>query len=134
MDLLPHRVVFSLILPLRKFATFAYVIDGFSLESERHQVSEIVLSILVDLNITLVWMFSTLTTISKSASPSTNSLVVVPSAPTITGITVIFMFYSFFSILLQVFSTYLSFCFLSVLPTWHFFNAITRSGRLAVIR
>ena len=61
------------------------------------QVSWTLLNILVDLNNAVVWMASTRPLISKSSSPFTNHLVTVPSVPITIGITVTFMFPSFFS-------------------------------------
>ena len=69
--------------------------DGFALhsslsDSKFPQVSRTLLSILADLNITVIWMVSTHPLIFKSSSPFTNPLVTVPSVPIITGITIIF--------------------------------------------
>ena len=61
------------------------------------QVSRTLLSILADLNNAVVWMVSTRALISSSSSPFTDSLVAVPSALITVGITVTFMFHSFFS-------------------------------------
>ena len=70
-------------------------------------------TLLVDLNNSVVWMVSTRPLIYKSFSPYTNPLVTVPSAPIIIGITVTFMFHSFFCSLAR--SSYLfSFRFLSL--------------------
>ena len=57
------------------------------------------LSILADLNNTLVWMVFSRSLISKFSCPCTNPLVTVPSVPVTIGITVTFMFHSFFSVL-----------------------------------
>ena len=73
------------------------------------------LSILVDLNNVVVWMVSTRSLISKTSSPYSNPLVTVSSAPITIGITVTFMFRSFFSSQ-EILSTYFTFRFLSVLP------------------
>ena len=54
------------------------------------------LSILADLNKAVVWMISTHPLISESSSPCTYPLVTVPRASIINGITVTFMFHSFF--------------------------------------
>ena len=67
-------------------------------------------SILADLNNAVVWMASNCLLISKSSSPCTNSLVTVPSPPITIGITVTFIFYSFFSFLAR-FLFLLSFSF-----------------------
>ena len=53
-------------------------------------------SILAKLNYAVVWMVSTHPLISKSSSPCINPFVTVPRAPITIGITVAFMFHSFF--------------------------------------
>ena len=62
-------------------------------------ISSTLLSILADLNNTVVWTVFTSPVISKSFSPCTNPLVTVPRAPITIGITVtfIFQFFSFSS-------------------------------------
>ena len=65
-------------------------------DSKSLQVSRTRLSILSDLNNAVVWIVSTHLLISKSSSPCTNLLVTVPRAPSRIGITVTFMFHSFF--------------------------------------
>ena len=61
------------------------------------QVSSAICSILADLRNAIVRIVSTRPLISKSWCSCTNSLVFVPSAPITTGITVTFMFHSFFN-------------------------------------
>ena len=61
------------------------------------QVSRTLLSILADLNKAVVWLLCIRPLISKFFIPGTNSLVTVPSTPITIGITVTFLFYSFFS-------------------------------------
>ena len=70
--------------------------DGLSLEFEYEQVSRTLLSILADLNYTVVWIISTRALISKSCSPCTYPFVTVPRTPFTTGINVTFMFHCFF--------------------------------------
>ena len=60
------------------------------------QVTRTLLSILVDLNYSVVWMIFTCYLISKSSSSCTNPFVPVPSSPITIGITVTFMSHSFF--------------------------------------
>ena len=60
------------------------------------QVSNTFLNILTDLSNTVVWMVSTRPLISESSSPCTNTLVTVSKPPITIGITVTFMFHSFF--------------------------------------
>ena len=77
------------------------------------QVSRSLLGIWLDLNNAVVWMVSACPLISKSYSPFTKTLGIVPSAPITIGITITFMFHCFvcffFSFLAK--STYLSvFC------------------------
>ena len=75
-------------------------------DSKSPQVSKTLLSILADLNNALFGIVSTRPLISKSSSPFINPLVTVPCTPITIGITVIFMFHSFFSSLAR--SRYLS--------------------------
>ena len=65
--------------------------------SKSPQVSRTLLSILADLNNVIVWMVSIRPLISKSFSPCTTPLLTVLSAPITIGITVTFMFHSFFN-------------------------------------
>ena len=65
-------------------------------DSKFSQVSRTLLSILVDLNNAVVWMVSACPLISNSSGSIINPLVTVPSAPITIGITVTFMFHSFF--------------------------------------
>ena len=51
----------------------------------------------IDLNNAVVWMASARPPISNSSILLTKLLVIVPSVPITTGITVTFMFYNFFS-------------------------------------
>ena len=101
-------------------------------------------SILADLNDAVIRMFSSRPLISKVSSSYTNTLVTVPSAPVTIGITVTFMFRSFFISLAR--SRYLFLFSLSFRFTQperqsllfgrfiFFFLTITRSGRLVEIR
>ena len=76
----------------------------FSLEFEWRKyplVSRTLLRILADLNNAVVWMFSSCLLISNSSSPFTKPLGIVPSASTTIGITVTFMFHSFFCSLVR---------------------------------
>ena len=84
------------------------------------QVSRTLLSILTDYNTTVVWMVSAGPLISKSSNICTNPLVTVPSAPIIIGITVTFIFHSFF------FSSLARFLFLISLFTFFQFYTMTR--------
>ena len=75
-----------------------HIIMFYSLsDSKSSQVSRTLRSILIDLNTTVVWMVSTRPFIFKSSCTCTNSLVTVPRAPIPIGITVTFMFNSFFN-------------------------------------
>ena len=65
-------------------------------DSKSPQTSMTLLSILAALNNAVVWMTSTRPIISKSSSPYTNPLGIVPSVPITIGIIVTFMFHSFF--------------------------------------
>ena len=76
-------------------------------DSKSPHFSRTFLSILSDLSNAIVWIVSTHLLISKSSRPCTNSLVTVLRALITIGITVTFMFHSFFSSLAR--SRYLSF-------------------------
>ena len=73
------------------------------------QVSRTLLSILADLNNALVCMVCTRPHIFKSSNPCTNPLVILTRTPFTIGITVIFLFHSFFNFLTK--SRYLSLAF-----------------------
>ena len=75
-------------------------------DSKSPQVSWTLLGILADLSNAVIWMVSTCPLISKSSNPFTNPLEIVPNAPITNGITVTFMFHSFFCSLAR--SRYLS--------------------------
>ena len=66
-------------------------------ESESPLVSRTLLSVLADLNNSVVWMVSTRPLISKSSSPVINNLETVPRAPIRIGVIVTFMFIQFSS-------------------------------------
>ena len=68
-------------------------------DSKFPQVSKTVLSILADLDNAGVWMVSSRPLTSKSSIPCINPSVTVPSAPITIGVTITFMFYSFFYVL-----------------------------------
>ena len=65
-------------------------------DNKSPQVSRTLLSIMAVLNNAVVWTVTSRPLISKSSSPCINTLVTVPSAPITVGITVTFMFFSFF--------------------------------------
>ena len=75
------------------------------------QVSRTFLGILAELNYAVVWLISSCPLISKSSSPFTNHLRIVPGVPITVGITVILS-----SIVFQFSRIYLSFRLPSVLP------------------
>ena len=91
-------------------------------DSKTPQINRTLLSILADFNNVVVWMVSTHPIISKSTSSSTNLLVTVPRAPVTIGLTITFIFHSFFNS--QAKSRYLSFFLLS-------FNFTLQSARTA---
>ena len=80
-------------------------------DSKSSQIFRTLLSILADLNSAVVWIVSTRSLIFKSCSLCTNHLVIVLRTKTTVGITVTFLFHSFFNPLAR--STYLSFFLLS---------------------
>ena len=93
-------------LTLWEFFTQALA-GGFSLEGEWQQVSSSLFSVF--------WLDSSCPLISKSSSPFTKSLGIIPSTQIIIGITVTFIFYGHFSSLTR--SRYLAFCSLSFIFT-----------------
>ena len=66
-------------------------------DSKSPQVSRTLLNILADLNNVVVWMVSARLSISISSSVLNKILGTAPSAPIIIGVTVTFMFHSYFS-------------------------------------
>ena len=88
-------------------------------DSKFPQVSRTLLRILANLNYAVVWMVSTRPLISK---PFINHLVTVSRTPITIGVTVTFMFHTFFNSLARL--RYLSFFSLS-------FNFILWSARIA---
>ena len=76
-------------------------------DSKSPQVSRTLLSILAELNNVVGWMVSTCPLVSMSSNPFNNPLVTALSPPITIGITVTFMFHSFFSSV--AWSRYLSF-------------------------
>ena len=71
-------------------------------DSNSPHVSGTLLSILTVLNNAVVWMVSTRPLILKSSNPFTNPLVTIPRAPIAIGITITFMFHSFFNFLARL--------------------------------
>ena len=102
-------------------------------DSKSPQVSRTLLSILADLNNAVVWMVSTRPSIFKSSNSYTKPWVNVQSASITIGITVTFMFHSFFFVLLQGLGTYLSFRFPSVLPCGQLEKQIPQFDRLSFL-
>ena len=114
--------------------------------SKSPQISRSLLSISPDLSNALIWMVPTYPLISKSFCSFTNPLGNIPSAPATIGITIIFMFHSFFRSLAR--SRYLSLFSPSfdltqcsartakstVQQVLFFLLTITKSGRLAESR
>ena len=80
------------IFPMKEISLFLYYYPSFS----SLLVSRTLLCILADLNNVLVWMVSIRSPISKFFSPFTNPLETVQCALITCGITVTFMFHSFF--------------------------------------
>ena len=115
-------------------------------DSKSLQVSWTLLSFLANLNNAVVWMVSTRPLISKSSSPCTNPLVTVLRATITIGITITFIFHSFFQFPSKVevlIFLFVAFQFYSVV-SWDskvytsasslFLLFITRSGHLDEIR
>ena len=130
---------------LLRFFTSALA-DSFSPEFEWQRVTSALFCSLAYFNDAVVWMVSTCPLISKSSSPCTTLLVTALSTPITIGITITFMFPSFFSSLAR--SRYLSLFSLSFSFTlWSagmakfttrqvrfFLLTITRFGCLAEIK
>ena len=112
-------IIITIIIIILLIESFTYqrylMVFHWSLSDNKSpQVSRTLRSVLADLNNALVLIVSTHPLISKSFSPCTNPLVTVPRAPVIIGITVTFMFHSFFNSQARS-RYYLSSRFLSVL-------------------
>ena len=112
-------------------------------DSKSTKVSRTLLSIFSDLDNAVVWMVFPCPLISKSSSHFTSPLGIVPSTPITTGITVTFMFHSFFSsrarsIYLSLFTVSFYFTLWSTETAGSIFFfvllTLTRSGFLAEIR
>ena len=115
-------------------------------DSKSPQVSRTFLSVLANLSNAGVWMVSTRPFISNSFRPCINPLMTVSRGTLIIGITITFIFYSFFNSLSR--SRYLSFFSLSFnftvvrqdskvhnsVSSLFLLLIITRSGHLAEIR
>ena len=93
-------------------------------DSKSPQVSRTLLSILAVHNNAFVWMVSTRSPTSKSSRPFKNPLVTVPKAPITIGITVTFMFYSFFQ-----FSSKLD-IFISLFTFFQFYSVVCRDCKV----
>ena len=91
-------------------------------DSKSLQVSRTLLSIRAVLNNVVVWIISTRLPTSKSSSPFSNPLVTVPNVPITIGISVTFMFLSFYNSKAR--SRYISFFS-------HFFSFILWSAATA---
>ena len=139
--------IFPLILSLFFLLLFEFFTPPLA-DSKSPQVSRTLLSILADLSNAVVSMVSTHPLASKSPSPSTNPLVTVPRVPITIGITVAFMFPSFFnSLTMSRYFSFFSFSFnFTLWSAWatkstirqilfsFLFFIISRCGRLAEIR
>ena len=94
-----------------KFFT-SLLADSLSLESEWQQIPCTLLHILAYLNNAVVWMVTACSWIFNFSGRFTKPLVIASSALITIGIPITFMFHSFFLVLQQGLSTYLSFCLL----------------------
>ena len=91
-------------------------------DSKSPQVFKTHLSILADLNNAVVRTVSTRPVISKSSSPCTNFLVIVPRAPITIGIIVTFKFHSFFFYFR--FCYYHYYCYYHCFTFWEIFSQV----------
>ena len=94
-------VFWPIIIIIYSFVCFSHqrylMLSFWSLNDNRSpQASRTHLSILADLNNSVIWMVSTYPFISKSSNLLTHTLGIVPSTPIRIGITVTFMFHSLF--------------------------------------
>ena len=111
------------------FGIFSYqslqIVFHWSLcDSKSLQVSSTLLSILANLNNAVHRMVSTCSLISKSSSPFTNNLEIVPNTPFTNCISVTFMFHIFCSLLAK--SKYLCLFFAFV----YFYAVFRQDGKL----
>ena len=96
LDIIIIIILLLIILLICEFFTSSLVVFHWSLSDRKSpQVSWTLLSILADLNYTVLWMVYTRPLFSKSSNPCTNPLMTVPSDPITSGITVTFMFHIF---------------------------------------
>ena len=106
-----------------EFFTSAFA-DGLSLDSKSPQASRTLPSILAVLNNVVVWMVSTRPPTSKSSSPFSNPLVIVPNASITIDIIVNFMFHSFFQFPNKVEVLILLFTF------FQFYSVVSRDSKV----
>ena len=93
-------------------------------DSKFPQVSRTLLSILAVLNNAVVWIVSTCPPTSKSSSPFSNPLVIVPKAPITIGMIVTRMFHSFFQFPSKVEVLILLFTF------FQFYSVVSRDSKV----
>ena len=98
-------------------------------EGKSPQVSMTLLSILDDLNNTVVWMVSAHPLIFKSSSPFTNPLVIVPNAPITIDITVTQIFHSCFFFFFNSLARTMYFSLSSVLPMYFSLSSVLPCGQ-----
>ena len=82
--------VFIIIIIIKLHASFSHKRD-----SKSPQISKILLSILADLNYTLVWMVSIRLAISNTSSPLSKPLGIILSTPVTIGVTVALLYHRF---------------------------------------
>ena len=97
--------------------------NGVCIQQVSLGLSRIFLSILIDLYNAVVWMALAHAPIFNSSSPLTMLLGTVPSAQIITGITIAFIFYNFFSSLAR-------FKYVSLLIFFDFHFVVHRDGKV----
>ena len=93
-------------------------------DSKSPQDSRTLLSILAVLNNAVVWMVSIRPPTSKSFGPFNNPLVIVPKAPITIGVTVTFIFHSFFQLPSKVF------IFILLFTLFQFYSVVSQDSKV----
>ena len=115
-----HYCLYFTLLIVFQTSVSRWFLTGVWSDSKSPQVSRTLLRILTERNNAVVWMVSTRPLFTSPLVPCSNTLVIVPRALIIIGITATFMFHCLFFFNSLARSTYLSFISLSsnfILPS-----------------